>query len=149
MGSLDVPITDVMSDKGSVEWIVDHVHAPGVRCPDGQARWAAAREFRRTHRRELIGYRCRRWRGMYAVYSGTIFEARQWRPTQVVVLVRGVLTGERAARLARELGMRRTTISELRHLIQANAAHLQPEKPLADNAGKKGDEHFDPLAPPR
>lgn len=73
-------------------------------------------------------------------------------------MVRGVLKGESAATLARELGMSRTTITELRHLIQANAAHLQTETRLEDNvveadarfqnAGGKGDEHCDPLDPP-
>lgn len=67
------------------------------------------------------------------MYSGTIFEARQLRPAQVVLLVRGVLKGESAATLARELGMSRTTITELRHLIQANAAHLQTEVCMEDN----------------
>jgi hypothetical protein len=85
---------------------------------------AEASEFRRTRRSELIVYRCRRRRGIYNLYSGTIFEARQLRPEQAVLLVRGVLKGESAATLARELGMSRTTVTELRHLIQANAAAL-------------------------
>ena len=81
------------------------------------------------------------------------------RPAQVVLLVRGVLKGESAAALARELGTSRTTITELRRLIQANAQHIQPEQALTDhvveademfqNAGGGSDEHFDPLDPPR
>jgi transposase-like protein len=93
------------------------------------------------------------------LYSGTLFEARRLRPAQVVLLVRGVLKGESAATLARELGLSRTTITELGQLIQTNVAHLQTEACLEDhvveadelfqNAGEKGDEHFDPLDPPR
>jgi hypothetical protein len=49
------------------------------------------------------------------------------------LLVHGVLKGERADTLARELGMNRTTITELRHLIQQNTAHLQSEIHLEDN----------------
>ncbi len=104
-------------------------------------------EFRTTRKSQLTVYRCRACRGIYNLYSGTIFEARQLRPAQVVLLVRGVLKGESAATLARELGMSRTTITELRHLIQQNAADLQSEKPLKDqvveadelfqNAGEK------------
>jgi len=104
-----------------------------VRCPHCQAEWADGREFRRTRRSELIVYRCQCCRGIYNLYSGTIFEARQLRPAQVVLLMRGVLKGESAASLARELGMSRTTITELRKLIQANAAQIQSEKPLPDN----------------
>lgn len=138
---MDFPISDLMSDKASTEWIMEHFHPQGVRCPHCGAAWAEASEFRRTRRSELTIYRCRRCHGIYNLYSGTLFEARQLRPAQVVLLVRGVLKGESAAALARELGMSRTTISELRHLIQANAAHLQPETPLVDNV-VEADEMF-------
>jgi transposase-like protein len=130
---MDFPITDLMDDKASTEWIMEYFHPDGVRCPLCLAEWAEGREFRRTRRSELIVYRCQRCRGIYNLYSGTIFEARQLRPAQVVLLVRGALKGESAATLARELGMSRTTITELRHLIQANAAHIQSETPLKDN----------------
>ena len=144
---MDFPITDLMSDKASTDWIMTHFHPDGLRCPHCGAAWAEAREFRTTRRSELIVYRCRQCRGIYNLYSGTIFEARQLRPAQAVLLVRGVLKGESAAALARELGMSRTTITELRHRIQANAVALQTEQPLLDyvveadelfqNAGEK------------
>jgi hypothetical protein len=130
---MDFPITDLMSEKASEEWIMEYFHPTGVRCPHCGAAWAEAREFRTTVRSQLTVYRCRACRGIYNLYSSTIFEARQLRPAQVVLLVRGVLKGESAASLARELGMSRTTITELRHLIQANAAHLQTEACLEDH----------------
>lgn len=130
---MDFPITDLMSEKASTEWILEYFHPHGVRCPHCGAVWAEASEFRRTKRSELTVYRCRRCRGIYNLYSGTVFEARQLRPAQVVLLVRGVLKGESAATLARELGMSRTTITELRHLIQENAAQIQSETALKDN----------------
>lgn len=52
-----------------------------------------------------------------------------------------MLKGESAATLARELEMSRTTITELRHRIQQNAAHLQTEIPLPDNV-VEADEMF-------
>jgi transposase-like protein len=130
---MDFPITDLMSEKASTEWILEYFHPNGLRCPHCGAAWAEASEFRRTKRSELTVYRCRRCRGIYNLYSGTVFEARQLRPAQVVLLVRGVLKGESAAILARELAMSRTTVTELRHLLQANAVHLQTELPLNDN----------------
>lgn len=130
---MDFPITDLMDDKASTEWIMEYFHPDGVRCPHCNATWADGREFRRTRRSELIVYRCQRCRGIYNLYSGTIFAARQLRPAQVVLLVRGVLKGESAASLARELGMSRTTITELRQLIQENAAQIQSQMPLKDN----------------
>jgi len=130
---MDFPITDLMSEKASEEWIMEYFHPTGLRCPHCDAAWSETSEFRTTRRSQLTVYRCRACRGIYNLYSGTIFEARQLRPAQVVLLVRGVLKGESAATLARELGMSRTTITDLRHRIQANAAHLQTEACLEDN----------------
>lgn len=55
--------------------------------------------------------------------------------------------------------MNYVTVLKLPRKIQENAQLLQSEEPLPDfeaesdemfqNAGKKGDEHFDPLGPPR
>lgn len=138
---MDFPISDLMSEKASEEWIMEYFHPTGIRCPHCGAAWAKAFEFRTTRKSQLTVYRCRVCRGIYNLYSGTIFEARQLRPSQVVLLVRGVLKGESAATLARELGMSRTTITELRHLIQQNAAEVQTDQPLQDNV-VEADEMF-------
>ena len=130
---MDFPITNLMSEKASEEWILEHFHPDGLRCPHCGAAWAEASKFRRTRKSQLVVYRCKRCQGIYNLYSGTIFEGRQLRPAQVVLLVRGVLKGESATSLARGLGMSRTTITELRHLIQQNAAHLQSAVALNDN----------------
>lgn len=144
---MDFPISDLMSEKASEEWIMEHFHPSGVRCPHCGAGWAAGKEFRSTRKSQLTVYRCRACSGIYTLYSGTIFAGRHLRPSEVVLLVRGVLKGESAATLARELGMSRTTITTLRHAIQANATQLQSETPLKDqvvetdemfqNAGEK------------
>ena len=109
---MDFPITDLMSEKASTEWVMEHFHPQGLGCPDCGAAWAEASEFRTTRKSELTVYRCRRCRGIYNLYSGTIFEARHLRPGQGVLLVRGVLKGESATTLARELSMSRTTVTE-------------------------------------
>ena len=138
---MDFPITDLMSEKASEEWIMEYFHPTGIRCPHCGAAWAEAFEFRTTRKSQLTVYRCRACHGIYNLYSGTVFEARQLRPAQVVLLVRGVLKGESAATLARELGMSRTTITQLRNRIQANAAHLQSQICLDDNV-VEADEMF-------
>lgn len=130
---MDFPINDLMSEKASTEWILRSFHPDGLRCPHCDAAWAEAFEFRRTRKSQLTVYRCKRCHGIYNLYSGTIFEARQLPPSEVVLLVRGVLKGESAATLARELGHSKVTITQLRRLIQTNAAHLQTETPLSDN----------------
>ena len=146
-----------MSEQASTEWILEHFHPEGLRCPHCQAAWAEASEFRRTRKRQLIVYRCKRCQGIYNLYSGTIFEARHLPPSEIVLLVRGVLQGQSAAQLARELGRSKVTITELRHLIQDQATLLQSETPLVDqvveadelfqNAGEKRRRALRPARP--
>jgi hypothetical protein len=86
--------------------------------------------------------------GIYNLYSGTLFEKKHLRPSQVVLLLRSVAKGEPSTRLAQELGVSRTTVHHLRKALQQNAQRLQPEAPLIDehietdemfqNAGEKG-----------
>jgi transposase-like protein len=95
----------------------------------------------------LMVYRCRTCGGIYNLYSGTVFEGRHLRPTQVVLFVRGVCKGEPTATMARELKVCRQTALGLRRRLQANGEKLQPTTPLSDtrtetdemfqNAGEK------------
>jgi transposase-like protein len=154
---MDFPINHLMSEKASTEWILEHFHPDGLRCPHCSAAWAEAFEFRTTRKSQLTVYRCKRCQGVYNLYSGTIFEARHLPPSEVVLLVRGVLKGESAATLARELGRSKTTITELRHLIQSQASRLQSTTPLVDqvveademfqNAGEKKQRTLRPTRP--
>jgi hypothetical protein len=154
---MDFPIANLMSEKASTEWILEHFHPDGLRCPHCGAAWAEAFEFRTTRKSQLTVYRCRRCQGIYNLYSGTIFAARHLPPQEVVLLVRGVLKGESAATLARELGRSKTTITALRHLIQTQAAQLQTETSLPDqvveadelfqNAGEKKRRALRPARP--
>jgi hypothetical protein len=138
---MDFPISDLMSEQASTEWIMEHFHPSGVVCVHCGAAWSRSSEFRRTRTSQLVVYRCRECRGIYNLYSGTIFAARQLRPSQVVLLVRGVLKGESAMTLARELGMSRTTITELRYLIQQTAFENATRQALPDQV-VEADEMF-------
>jgi hypothetical protein len=78
-------------------------------------------------------YRCKRCQGIYNLYSGTVFEGRYFRPEQVVLFLPGVCQGKATAQLARELRISRTTATEVRQLLQANAERSQPQTKLEDN----------------
>jgi len=92
-------------------------------------------------------YRCKGCRGIYNVYSGTVFEGRYFTPEQTVLFIRGVCQGKSTAQVARELEISRTTATAVRHQLQANAQRAQPNTPLDDlevetdemfqNAGEK------------
>ena len=92
-------------------------------------------------------YRCALCQGIYNLYSRTVFEGRYFRPAQAVLLLRGMTKGQPSAEIAREIGVSRQTVLEIRHELQANAQHHQPLAPLSDertetdemfqNAGEK------------
>jgi hypothetical protein len=76
-----------------------------------------------------------------------VFAQKQLRPTQVILLLRGVCKGESSASLSREVHLAYDTVHYLRQKLHANAIRLQPNTPLPDaipetdemfqNAGKK------------
>jgi transposase-like protein len=139
------PITDLLDDGHSERWLLEHFHPEGLRCPKCGS--TKRRFFRETQTSRLAVYRCLECESIYNLYSATLFEKKHLRPSQVVLLLRGVSRGESSMRLAEELGVSRSTVHELRKELQENARGLQPEAPLTDehtetdemfqNAGEK------------
>src|SRR5918911_1270507 len=125
------PITDLLDDGRSETWPLEHFHPEGLRCP----KWGSTRRrfFRQTQTSRLAVYRCLQCEGIYNLYSATLFEKKHLRPSQVVLLLRGVSKGESSMKLAKELSVSRSTIHELRKELQANARRLQPDAPLTDD----------------
>ena len=144
---MEFPITDLLSKAESEQWILEHFHPGGLKCPRCQTSVADAYEFRTTKKSQLTTYRCRVCGQTYNLYSGTVFEQRYLTSQQVVLLLRGILKGEPSKTLAAELELHYTTVLELRRDLQDNAQLLQPETPLSDertetdemfqNAGEK------------
>ena len=141
------PITDLLDDEQSKKWLLEYFHPEGLRCPKCGSGEARRRVFRETRTSRLTVYRCLECEGIYNLYSGTLFEKKHLRPSQVVLLLRGIAKGESSMRLAEELDVSRTTVHELRKQLQNNARRLQPDVPLMDehtetdecfqNAGEK------------
>ena len=139
------PIADLLDDSQCQKWILEHFHPDGLRCPKCNS--TRRRFFRKTQTSQLTVYRCLECEGIYNLYSGTLFEKKHLRPSQVVLLLRGVSKGESSMKLAKELSLSRTTVHELRKHLQTNAQRLQPDDPLMDehvetdemfeNAGEK------------
>src|SRR3954453_6122348 len=120
------PITELLDDKHSEEWLLEHFHPEGLRCPKCASR--RRRTFRETETSRLTVYRCLEREGIYNLYSGTLFEKKHLRPSQVISLLRGVSKGESSMRLAEELGVSRTTVHYLRKELQQNAKRIYSRK---------------------
>lgn len=92
---IEFPIVDLMSSQSSYAWLVDYFHPAGMVCPHCGIALENARPFRVTKSSQVPDYRCRGCNKTYNVYSGTVFEGRRLMPEQVVLLVRGVVKGNR------------------------------------------------------
>lgn len=144
---MDFPVVDLLDDDRSRIWLLRHFHPEGLQCPRCRTGVDKAYRFRQTGRSRLQVWRCKKCAQTYTLYSGTVFAGRHLPPPQVVLLLRGVVQGKSTAQLARELGLSRTTVHEIRKQLQANATLLQPLAPLPDertetdemfqNAGEK------------
>ena len=139
------PITNLLDDEQSERWLLEHFHPDGLHCLKCGS--TKRRIFRETQTSRLTVYRCLQCEGIYNLYSGTLFEKKHLRPSQVVLLLRGVVKGESSISLSEELGVSRSTVHELRKELQVNAQSLQQSTPLIDehtetdemfqNAGEK------------
>jgi transposase-like protein len=141
--SIEFPITDLLDEQASTQWVMEHFHVQGLHCPNQQCKAGVqdARVFRRTRRSEVTVYRCRLCQRIYTIYTGTVFEHKHLTPAQVVMLLRGVLKGESSVGLAKELGLARSTVHLIRRELQANAESLLPNTTLQD-AQTETDEMF-------
>lgn len=119
--NMDFPTVDLCDDELSSQWLLKHFHPEGLKCPHCGACLNQAREFRQTKTSQLTVYRCTLCQGIYNLYSGTVFEGRYFRPAQAVLLLHGVSNGLPCAEIAREIGVSRQTVHQVRQEIQAKA----------------------------
>ena len=94
---MDFPIVSLLDEKRAQAWVLKHFHLQGLCCPECQASVEEARHFRRTQTSGLQVYRCKGCESVYNLYSGTVFAGTQFRPSQVVLLLRGICQGVSSA----------------------------------------------------
>ena len=140
---IDFPIDELLDEAACLEWLEQHLHPAGLRCPR-----CGAPERRLARRPAAFpGYRCRQCDRFYTVLTGTLFAKTHQPPPKLVLILRGIAKGEPTARLARELGVCRRQMHTLRQRVQGNLYAALPTAPMTDpvleadelyqNAGEK------------
>src|SRR5918992_777783 len=119
---LEFPIAEFMEDSMCTLWLERHLHPQGLTGPHG------GHANRRVFRTQgyLPADRGRACAGYYTLLTGTIFAKTRQRPATLVLLLRGIATGEPTARLARELGLSRKQLHTLRQRIQGHLNETAP-----------------------
>ena len=90
---MDFPILSLIDEERAQAWVLNHFHPEGLRCPKCQASVESARHFRKTETSGLQVYRCKGCESVYNLYSETVFAGTQFRPSQAVLLLRGICQG--------------------------------------------------------
>ena len=134
---MDFPILDLMDQQSCCEKLLDLLHREGLRCP----RCACGRDRYNVHRlREaspVVDYRCKGCRRVFNLFTGTPWQGTHRTPAEILLILRGFAQGASTARLARELGVSRGHLLDLRHNVQARVAEA------ADAGGRLPDSHVE------
>lgn len=140
---MDFPLNDLLDEHACYDFLVDALHPGGLRCPACGGRHLT---IHRAHRDPVLDHRCACGR-IFNAWTGTALQGTQRRPSELVLIARGIAQGTPTARLARELGCSRWHLLELRHRLQHLAWRALPRRPLPDveaeadamfqNAGEK------------
>ena len=153
---MDFPIAHLMDQAACYNQLLEWLHPGGLNCPRcGSADAWVHRYFREP----VLDYRCKGCGKVFNAFTGTALQKTRRRPSELILIFRGIAAGVTTARLARELKCSRPHLLQLRHRLQANALARRARAPLPDqhveademykNAGEKGREHPDPDDPPR
>jgi transposase-like protein len=136
---MEFPIAALMDEDACYQWLVKALHPRGLACPrcgpgDGNL------TVHRRRRQPVLDYRCRACGRVFNAFTGTTLAGTHRRPSQLVLILRGVSKGETTLGLANELGCSRPHLHQLRQRLQANAAltlpHADPAPLVGDDAAE-------------
>jgi transposase-like protein len=154
---MDFPIGDLLDEDACYHRLVAWLHPQGMTCPDCHR--ADHLRLHRRRREPVVDYRCGHCGRVFNAFTGTALQGRHYRPSTILLILRGIAQGVPTAQLARELNCDRSHLLALRHQLQELAFRHRDRLPLDDpvveademyqNAGEKGVPHRNPDDPPR
>jgi len=152
---MDFPLLDYLDEDACYTKLVDLLHPDGLACPRCSERQHLG--VHRRHRAPVVDYQCGGCGRVFNAFTGTSLQGTHRRPSQLLMILRGVAQGTPTAQLARELGCDRMELLALRHRLQERARLHLDRNPLDDavveademyqNAGEKRDPARRPRRP--
>jgi transposase-like protein len=129
--TMDFSLIDYLDEDACYSKLVELLHPGGLACPRcGQRQHLG---IHRCHRAPVVDYQCGGCGRVFNAFTGTSPRGTHRRPSQLLLILRGVAQGTPTAQLARELGCDRKELLILRHRLQDRARAGLDRAPLGDD----------------
>lgn len=136
---MDFSLNAYMDEDARYGKLVELLHPDGLDCPAcGQRRRLGVHH---RHREPVLDYQCGDCGRVFNAWTGTSLQGTHRRPSQLLLILRGVAQGQPTAQMARELGCDRKHLLGLRHRLQEHARRWLDRNPL-DDAVVEADEMY-------
>ena len=142
---MDFSLIDYLDEDACYTKLVELLHPGGLACPRCGERQSLG--IHRCHRAPVVDLQCGTCGRVFNAFTGTSLRGTHRRPSQLLLILRGIAQGTPTAQLARELGCDRKELLILRHRLQDRARIGLDRNPLDDevveademyqNAGEK------------
>ena len=153
--TMDFSLIDYLDEDACYTKLVELLHPDGLACPRCGERQHLG--IHRCHRAPAVDFQCGTCGRVFNAFTGTSLHGTHRRPSQLLLILRGIAQGTPTAQLARELGCDRKELLTLRHRLQERAQIGLDRNPLDDevveademyqNAGEKRDSARRPRRP--
>ena len=125
------PLTDLLDEQESYNFLLKTLHPDGLKCKDGHALPPDQKPHDRR-RAPIVEYRCRICGNVFNIFTDTVWQGTQYDCREIVLIMRGVAQGTPTLHLADELEVDYGTLLERRHRIQKLALEHKPDTALTD-----------------
>jgi transposase-like protein len=136
---MDFSLIDSLDEDACYAQLVELLHPGGLACPRCGQRQGLG--IHRCHREPVLDYQCGSCGRVFNAWTRTFLQGIQRRPSQVLMILRGIAQGTPTAQMARELGCDRRHLLVLRHRLQEHARIGLDRNPLGDPV-VEGDEMY-------
>ena len=128
---MDFPSIDYLDEDACYRKLVALLHPEGLACPACGQRQQLGVHSRR--REPVLDYQCADCGRVFNAWTGTLLQGTHRRPSQWLLILHGIATGQPTAQMARELSCDRKHLLALRHRLQGHARMWLDRNPLGDD----------------
>src|SRR5262249_5964730 len=111
--TMDFPLIDYLDEDACYTKLVELLHPDCLACPRCRERRRLG--LHRCHRAPVVDFQCGTCGRVFNAFTATPLHGTHRRPSQLLMILRGIAQGTPTAQMARELGCDRKELLGLRH----------------------------------